>query len=371
VISETPWATAALPQRLFMGGAAVDLCVGPADPPRTKPVAGDMRVIAAPHEEAGTSIVEYLPVLPADRMPTINLPATYASGSGSVTFAHVAPAGAAVSWRKEDDDSVRDAMLIEGVFMKGDPVGHVVEMSFPLHPPILPRPGLRLRLDCSVLLADTEGEVCRKYGVLAEGEAQGARKSSVGHATFVIDKKGILRHAFYVTDKTLTDHYYYLTVDGETTLKISHDYELTGSDDIMLETPLQPFIDAGLDVSKLGNGYKVSDHMLYLTADYGNGDGMTDTITDSLFESVKPDRSVLTYHQKLDHYGIKLTAGKFEWAKDYTANDKDIVFVIKAQPLKDLGADVNNISGWTFTTVQDTDGSNVDVLLKAYDLDVK
>ena len=174
-----------------------------------------------------------------------------------------------------------------------------------------------------------------------------------------------------VTDNTKTDHYYYLTVDGETTLKISHDYELTGSNDIMIETPLKPFTDAGLDVSKLGDGYKAKDNMFYLTADYGNGTGMKDTITDSLFESVTSDRSKLTYHQALDHYGIKLTAGKFEWAKDYTTNDKDIVFVIKAQPLKDLGVDVNNISGWTFTTVQDTDGSNVDVLLKAYNLDGK
>ncbi|MDP4152817.1 MAG: hypothetical protein Q8865_05150 [Bacillota bacterium] len=174
-----------------------------------------------------------------------------------------------------------------------------------------------------------------------------------------------------VTDNTLTDHYYYLTVDKETTLKISHDYELTGSDDIMLETPLQPFVDAGLDISKLGSGYKTVGNMFYLTADYGSGDGMKDNIADSLFESVISNRSNLTYHQKLDHYGIKLTAGKFEWAKDYTKNDKDIVFVIKAQPLKDLGVDVNKVSGWTFTTVQDTDGSNVDVLLKAYDLDKK
>jgi len=184
-------------------------------------------------------------------------------------------------------------------------------------------------------------------------------------------KKIVNTYPDLVTDNTLTDHYYYLTADGETTLKISHDYDLTGSDDIMIETPLKPFVDAGLDVSKLGNGYKVVDDMFYLTADYGNGTGMKDTVTDSLFESVNYDRSMLTYHQALDHYGIKLTAGKFEWAKDYTTNDKDIVFVIKAQPLKDLGVNVNNISGWTFTTVQDTDGSNVDVLLKAYDLESK
>ena len=182
-------------------------------------------------------------------------------------------------------------------------------------------------------------------------------------------KNIVEKYPQYVTDNTLTDHYYYLSIDGETTLKISHDYDLTGTEDIVIQTPLKPFVDAGLDVNKLGDGYKAADDMVYLTADYGKGSGMKDNITDSLFESVKYDRSMLTYHQKLDHYGIKLTAGKFEWAKDYTTNDKDIVFVIKAQPLKDLGVDVNNISGWTFATVQDADGTNVDVLLKPYNLD--
>ena len=47
------------------------------------------------------------------------------------------------------------------------------------------------------LLADTEGEVCRKYGVLEDKELNGQRKRSVVRSTFVIDKKGMVRHAFY------------------------------------------------------------------------------------------------------------------------------------------------------------------------------
>lgn len=174
-----------------------------------------------------------------------------------------------------------------------------------------------------------------------------------------------------VTDTTQTDHYYNLTVDGSTVLKISHDYKMNGKDDIMISTPLKPFTDAGLDVAKLGDGYEVSGDTFSLTADYGDGSGQKDSATDALFAAADADRSNLSYHQKLDHYGMKLTAGKFEWAKDYTGNDKDIVFVIRAKPLADLGVDVHSISGWTFTTVQDTDGSNVAVLLKAYDLDKK
>jgi len=171
-----------------------------------------------------------------------------------------------------------------------------------------------------------------------------------------------------VTDNTLKDHYYYLTADGETTLMISHDYDLTGSEDVVIKTPIAPFLAAGLDISKLSEGYRADEKMLYLTADYGKGTGMKDTVTDSLFESVKADRSSLTYHQLLDHYGIKLLKGKFEFAKDYTTNDKDLVFVIAAKPLAELGVDVKNINGWLFKTMEDTDGSDVDVLLKPYDL---
>lgn len=47
------------------------------------------------------------------------------------------------------------------------------------------------------LLADTEAEVCRKYGVVHEKEANGGRKSCITRSTFIIDKRGTVRHAFY------------------------------------------------------------------------------------------------------------------------------------------------------------------------------
>jgi len=47
------------------------------------------------------------------------------------------------------------------------------------------------------LLADTEGEVCRKYGVLSEKELDGKRRTGVVRSTFIIDRKGVLRHALY------------------------------------------------------------------------------------------------------------------------------------------------------------------------------
>lgn len=47
------------------------------------------------------------------------------------------------------------------------------------------------------LLADAEGEVCRKYGVWRDPDADGQRRSCVVQSTFVIDKKGTVRHALY------------------------------------------------------------------------------------------------------------------------------------------------------------------------------
>lgn len=47
------------------------------------------------------------------------------------------------------------------------------------------------------LLADTEGEVCRSYGVLQEKEIEGVKRECLVRSTFVIDKKGVIRHAAY------------------------------------------------------------------------------------------------------------------------------------------------------------------------------
>ena len=171
-----------------------------------------------------------------------------------------------------------------------------------------------------------------------------------------------------VNDNTANDHYYYVSVDNETKLAVSHDYSMTGAEDIVMQTPLKPFTDAGLDPARLGAGYRTDGQTLYLMADYGDGTGLKDNLTDSMFESVKYDRKTLTYHQDLDHYGIKIPGGKFEFAKDYKTNDKDIVFVIAAKPLADVGVNVQNIDGWIFKTMKDTDGSDIDVLLKPYDL---
>jgi len=48
-----------------------------------------------------------------------------------------------------------------------------------------------------LLLSDSEGRVCRKYGVLYEKEVDGQKIPAIRRSTFVIDKHGKLRHALY------------------------------------------------------------------------------------------------------------------------------------------------------------------------------
>jgi peroxiredoxin Q/BCP len=51
---------------------------------------------------------------------------------------------------------------------------------------------------CVQLLADADGEVCRRYGVLREKETDGGgRRTCILRSTFIIDRKGVLRHALY------------------------------------------------------------------------------------------------------------------------------------------------------------------------------
>jgi thioredoxin-dependent peroxiredoxin len=47
------------------------------------------------------------------------------------------------------------------------------------------------------LLADVEGEVCRKFGVIQQREKDGIKKLCLVRSTFLIDKHGIVRHALY------------------------------------------------------------------------------------------------------------------------------------------------------------------------------
>jgi peroxiredoxin Q/BCP len=50
---------------------------------------------------------------------------------------------------------------------------------------------------CVRLLSDPDGEVCQAYGVLHEREHEGRKRTSIMRSTFIIDRKGQLKHALY------------------------------------------------------------------------------------------------------------------------------------------------------------------------------
>ena len=50
---------------------------------------------------------------------------------------------------------------------------------------------------CVQLLADPDGEVCQRYGVLQEKEIEGRKRTGIVRSTFIIDRQGLLQHALY------------------------------------------------------------------------------------------------------------------------------------------------------------------------------
>ncbi len=163
--------------------------------------------------------------------------------------------------------------------------------------------------------------------------------------------------------------------DGEARFVWTKDFSKS-STDVMLELEAQPFIEAGLDLSKLPQEM-VSGDKIVLAKDLGN-----DNITyvgeasplDSYKKLVKHYRDSITYHTALDHYGVDIGNGNmFEWAKDMKTNDKDIVFVLNPQPFLDAGVDPTKLETWVFAKVETMDekGNKIelDKFLKSFDVE--
>ena len=155
----------------------------------------------------------------------------------------------------------------------------------------------------------------------------------------------------------------------------SKDFSSTTDYDVKLEFDSQPFINAGLDISKLPEGAIYGDKII-LGTDLSdekltyNGEA---TPLDSYKKIVEKSRDNIGYHAALDHYGIDLENGNmFEWAKDISTNDKDIVFVLNPQMFIDAGVNPQEVEGWVFAKVEtmDKDGKKIEVdkFLKPFDL---
>ncbi len=163
--------------------------------------------------------------------------------------------------------------------------------------------------------------------------------------------------------------------DGSVRFIWSWDYSKSPIHDVMLELDATPFVNAGLDVNKLPAGMAY-DNMLMVGTKLG-----TQAITysgeatplASFKKIVEIKRDAVKYHAALDHYGVDLGNGNaFEWAKDMSTNDKDIVFVLDPKVFIDAGVDPAKVEGWVFAKVSTMDANNkpieVDKFLKPFSL---
>ena len=155
----------------------------------------------------------------------------------------------------------------------------------------------------------------------------------------------------------------------------SKDYSSSPLHDVMLEFDAQPFLDAGLDTSKLPENITFYDNMLMVGKKLGDDKLKYNnevTALSSYEQIVNLYRDTIGYHTALDHYGVNVGDGNlFEWAKDMSINEKDMVFVLNPQPFIDAGVDPSAVEGWVFAKVTvDVDGkpTEVDKLLKPFNL---
>lgn len=144
---------------------------------------------------------------------------------------------------------------------------------------------------------------------------------------------------------------------------IASDFSKSPMHDVMLEADLQPFINAGLDVTKLPEDMIVNN-VLHVGTKLSTKAFAAKTPQEAFEQAVKVSRDSVKYHKDLDHYGLALGNGNmFEWAKDVATNSKDIVFVLNPQPFIDAGVDPNKVDGWVFAKVKVTDENGKDVLV--------
>jgi len=174
-----------------------------------------------------------------------------------------------------------------------------------------------------------------------------------------------------------TNHWVLVSPTGER-FEWSKDFS-SNNPDASVSFEAAPFVAAGLSIDKLPLGqyiYDQSTDKIIMPYEFSqdafsySGDA---TPLDTFKQIVKTNRKIIGYHAALDHYGLSLGNGNmFEWAKDMSKNDKDIVFVLNPQPFIDAGVDPAKVEGWVFgkVKVKNDKGKMVEVdkLLKPFDL---
>ncbi|MDF2521301.1 MAG: hypothetical protein K0R84_1929 [Clostridia bacterium] len=156
--------------------------------------------------------------------------------------------------------------------------------------------------------------------------------------------------------------------------------DFSGSLDTAQEFDAKPFLDAGLDSSKLpAEQYRLdpSTNKLIVLGEIGSQSfnySADPKIIDTFNEIMRTNRAAVGYHANLDHYNIAMGNGNmFEWAKDMDTNDKDIVFVLNPEPFINAGVDPSKVEGWAFAKVEVMDENDkpieVDKFLKPFELE--
>lgn len=172
---------------------------------------------------------------------------------------------------------------------------------------------------------------------------------------------------------------------GGDMIRFSVDPTRSDRGDVEFSFDAAPFLAAGLDVAKLVApttpqsptevSYAVTDGRLLVRFELGSQPFSIDSsksIDKAIAELVRTQRERIGYHAALDHYGIKLGGGHmFEWAKDISKNDKDIVWVLNPEPFVAAGLEPTKVEGWTYAKVEMMENGKkvrVDRLLKPFDL---
>lgn len=156
--------------------------------------------------------------------------------------------------------------------------------------------------------------------------------------------------------------------------------------DLAMVVLADPLVKAGLDVNKLDKnewiyepaakddtGAELPNRLIkpYNISDKKQASNGSE---DSMRRILKADTSIIKYHEKQQHYGLKLGEGnEVQWTEKLGLNDADMIFVLKAEPLVKAGLDVNKLdgSGWVFKPASADDmgaGANPDQIVKIYDI---
>jgi hypothetical protein len=160
--------------------------------------------------------------------------------------------------------------------------------------------------------------------------------------------------------------------------------------DFAMVIPAEPFVAAGLDVSRLeGTGY------VFQAAKLEGGEALPDLLLhpynvsgkkenaqgseDAFRRILKQKNGMVQYHGDLRHYRLYLydeggAPFEVQWTEELGLSDADIVFVIPADPLVAAGLDISRLdsNGWVFQPAAEDMGlgmgSNPSQLVEIYSL---